>query len=169
MKWWRKQSIGIKISLISLTIILLLFIINEWPFSNLIERYKNGISIELYGFAFDIALFGLLITYIRDLNNKKEKVSMLWNELKLVRGWKQPEAGYKMRNLIIQLKELGEEIKTKDIQEAYINKQILDFLLSNNLNIFNLWQEKVDIKEFYFDNVRFEKTELVSSQPSIDG
>lgn len=166
--WWKntyakikKIPFAIKASIISLTIILILFCIYEWPFTSFISRY-DGISIELYGFAFDILLFGLLIGIVSRKNEKKREIQELKNELTYIRGWHEEEAAFRLRNILKRLFEKGVQIGLDDIQESYINFPLLRTMEGTGLRLFN----KVIFEYFYFNKIDFynEPTDLSNSE-----
>lgn len=158
-KWWKKQPVLVKLSYIGLFIIIILFII----YYSLLEkkfRTLDDISIEMWGFVFDILLFGLILGLVTNKYDKQKEIKTLRNELEFIRGWHEPEAGYKMRNIIKRLLDFEEVVKVIDIKEAYINTNILKFLKDNNIEIFELDSPNYDIRNFFFHKMRFEKLEL---------
>jgi len=68
----------------------------------------NDIWIEANGMSFDLLVFGVLLSVYEALRQKREKIERLKEEISDYRGWKEPEATYRIVGAIKRLNNLDE-------------------------------------------------------------
>lgn len=96
-----------------LSIILFILVMNIIDNSGLLE----GITTELFGFGFDILLFGILITLYDNHRSKTNKIEQYLEEIEDYRGWREKEASYRIFGIIKRLQK--EKYYDIDLTDCY--------------------------------------------------
>lgn len=70
----------------------------------------GGILVEAHGLVFDLLIFGILLAVYERIRSKHDKVQRYLEELDDYRGWRDPEAGYRVRGVLRRLQAEGAEV-----------------------------------------------------------
>ncbi|OYU93827.1 MAG: hypothetical protein CFE21_18890 [Bacteroidetes bacterium B1(2017)] len=86
------------------------------------DEFKNsflgGVLVEAHGMLLDIILFGVLLTIYEKFSEKHNEIERLKEEIDDYRGWKEPEAMYRIVGCIKRLNKKG--IKQINLNECFL-------------------------------------------------
>lgn len=92
----------------------------------------NDILVEANGMAFDLFVFGVLLSLYEALRDKKDKIERLHEEIDDFRGWEDKEAMYRIVGAVRRLNKLGEsEVKLSSCHLQKANFQEINLKKSN--------------------------------------
>ena len=156
MSTLKKNKLFINAFIIIFIFVLLLYISldNNW------KEFLKNINVELFGFLFDIALFGIILTWYKEKKDKDKKVENYLDEIEDYRDWKEKEASYRIFGIIKRLHKL--EVKNIDLTDCYFED--INFSKRNITQGFH-FKESI-LRRTYFKKCKFQTVDFTNVQYS---
>jgi BTB/POZ domain-containing protein KCTD9 len=102
------------------------------------EGYWQNVRVEAHGMLFDLGILGVLVFWLNSLGEKQRRISRYQDEIDDYRGWKEPEAVFRIVGNIKRLNREGES--SIDLNSTYLKGAILisTKLMESNLLLADL-------------------------------
>lgn len=113
----------------------------------------NGILVEANGMAFDLLVFGILLSVYEVLREKRDKIERLYEEIDDYRGWDEKEATYRIVGAIRRLNKLGKS-------RLGLNLCFLQNARLSNLNLSGTQMNATNLRGADFHNTNLSWTSI---------
>lgn len=157
---WRKlEENNVYLSKLLLLLAVIVFILLTFLSNDSFQSFLNGISVEMFGIVFDVAVLVLLSNWISGKGEKKKRIQRYNQELNDYRGWTENEAAYRIAGIIGRLKSEGEEdINYCNLHLGKCSKETIKEAIKTNIKIASL--ENANLKEVNFEGLIFKNINM---------
>lgn len=117
------------------------------------DSFYAGFITNMYNSCFDFLIFTVVLSLLLNKYDDKKKIREKMQEIDNCRFWKEPQAAYRIRALVVKLQAAG--IKKFDLSKCYLNKIIIKGLDLIDSKFMGADLSEANIEDGKFENCNF--------------